>query len=473
VTISDSLALDLLTPQAMAQLEAQLVTDMARRETESRAWRKVARAEQLAPGSPGAADPRADWTFWLLLAGRFFGKTRSGAEWAIEKARTMPGSKGHLVAATSADATKVMLSHGVESVEGMSGILAVSPPDFRPHFEISKNLLRWPNGTVAEVFSAEEPNRLRGPQCHWGWADEIAAWEKEQGAWDQFLYGLRLGTHPQAVITTTPRPIAIVRAFLPARGSRAAGAHAAESVVTRGFSDANKGNVAPAVFETVLRKFEGTRLERQERYGEILEDAEGALWTGAQLDALRVRAAPALRRVVVAIDPAVSNNEGSDETGIIVAGVGPCRCKSNGHPVTEDHGFVIEDRSGKHSPDAWARAAIGAYRDHEADRIVAEINNGGALVEANLRTVDRNIPYTGVHAARGKRARAEPVAALYEQGKVHHVGGFAKLEDQMTTWEALGGQPSPDRLDALVWALSELMLLEESTTADLYQRVEW
>jgi phage terminase large subunit-like protein len=421
----------------------------AERTKRAKAWRKIARPEQLAPGTQGAADPRSDWTFWLLLAGRFFGKTRSGAEWAIEQARDRPHSHGALVAPTADDAIKVMLSAGREGLDGMSGILAVSPPDFRPIYEPSKRTITWPNGSVATLYSAEEPNRLRGPQHHWGWVDEIAAWEKEQEAWNQFLFGLRLGTRPQACITTTPRPIPIVKAFL--KNPRVA--------VTRGRSRDNAANVAPTVFAEILDKFEGTRLGRQELEGEILEDAEGALWTGDMIERLRVREAPPMRRTVVAIDPAVSTNEGSDETGIIVFGVAPCRCKSNGHPIEEMHGFVLADLSGKHSPDAWARKAIGAYREHEADRIVAEINNGGALVEANLRTVDRNVPYTGVHAAKAKRPRAEPVAALYEQGKVHHVGGYAKLEDQMCTWEAMTNQRSPDRMDALVWAVTETMLV--------------
>jgi phage terminase large subunit-like protein len=368
----------------------------------------------------------------------------------------MPNSHGALVAATSDDARKTMLSAGMESVTGMSGILAVSPPDFRPVYEPSKRMLTWPNGSVATLYTAEEPDRLRGPQHHWAWVDEIAAWANEQAAWDQLLFGLRLGRQPQAVITTTPRPIPIVRRIL-------ADKHA---VVTRGRSRDNSANVAPAIFDTILSRYEGTRIGRQELDGEVLEDAEGALWNGAQIERLRVRIHPALRRVVVAIDPAVSNNEGSDETGIVIAGVGECPCKG----TPELHGFVLEDRSGKHSPDEWARAAIGAYQDHSADRIVAEINNGGALVEMNLRTVDRNVAYLGVHAAQGKRTRAEPVAALYEQGKVHHVGSFAKLEDQLCTWEALSGQRSPDRLDAMVWALTELMLAGQETNAELMLR---
>ncbi len=413
-----------------------------------KAWRRIARPDQLAPGTLRAADIRDDWTFWLLLAGRGWGKTRVGAEWVCEMARANPGTHGALVAPTFPDAQKVMLSYGLEDQPDASGILAVSPLDFRPVYEMSRNRLVWPNGTVADLYTAEEPGRLRGPQHHWAWVDEIAAWEKEQAAWDQLLFGLRLGKHPRACITTTPKPIAIVRQIMvdPA------------TVTTRGRTLDNRANLAPAFFDSVVRKYEGTRLGRQELDGEILSDAEGALWSGDMIERLRIRDHPTLLRTVVAIDPAVSNNEGSDETGIVSVGIGKCRCKSNGHPVEEMHAFVLEDASGKFSPDAWARRAVKCYRDRHADRIVAEVNNGGALVEVNLRTVDPHIAYTAVHAAQAKRPRAEPVAALYEQGKVHHVGGFAKLEDQMTTWEALSGQRSPDRMDALVWALTELML---------------
>lgn len=421
-------------------------------------WRFWGRPEQFAPGSPGAAIDRTDWTYWLLLAGRGFGKTRTGAEWAIEKARELPGSHGALVAATSDDARKTMLSSGLEGITGASGILAVSPPDFRPSYEPSKRIVTWPNGSVATLYTAEEPDRLRGPQHHWAWVDEIAAWAKNAEAWDQLLFGLRLGAHPQACITTTPRPLPIVRQLLadPA------------TVVTRGKTYDNAANLAPAFFAAIVRKYEGTRLGRQELDGDLVEDAEGALWSASLLEALRVQVAPELRRIVVAIDPAVSNNEGSDETGIVVAGAGFCGCK--GKP--DLHGFVLEDVSGKHSPDAWARAAVSAYRAHRADRIVAEVNNGGALVEANLRTVERTVPYRAVHAAQGKRTRAEPIAALYEQGKVHHVGAFAKLEDQLCTWEPLGGGRSPDRLDALVWALTELLIDGTESTASLWARVD-
>src|SRR5581483_1846425 len=256
-------------------------------------WRFWGRPEQFAPGTLGAAISCVDWSFWLLLAGRGFGKTRAGAEFAIEKARALPGSHGALVAATADDARKTMVSAGLENSEGASGILAVSPPDFRPAYEPSKRMLSWPNGSRATLYSAEEPDRLRGPQHHWGWVDEIAAWEKEGEAFDQFLFGLRLGDHPQACITTTPRPIRIVRDLLTDP----------RTVITRGTTYDNRDNLAPSFLTKIAGKYEGTRLGRQELYAELLDDAPGALWSSAMIEALRVQVAPLrCERVVVAID---------------------------------------------------------------------------------------------------------------------------------------------------------------------------
>ena len=429
------------------------------------AWRFWGRSEQFAPGTPGAApvlrggadlperlrsgaplptEETADWTYWLLLAGRGFGKTRAGAEFAIEKARALPGSHGALVAATADDARKTMLSAGMEHIPEASGILAVSPSDFRPVYEASKRILTWPNGTVATLYSAEEPNRLRGPQHHWAWVDEMAVWQKEQAAWDELLFGLRLGTLPQACITTTPRPIKILRDIL----------RDPQTAVTRGPTYANQENLSPGFISKIVSKYEGTRLGRQELYAELLDDVPGALWQLCRIEELRVRAVPELRRIVVAIDPAVSSSETSDETGIVVAGVGPCSCRG----TEEYHGFILEDWSGKYTPNGWAEAAVSAYRTTRADRLIAEKNQGGQLVEANIRTVDQRVPLRLVHATQGKRTRAEPVAALYEQGRVHHVGEHARLEDQLCTWDPLSSAKSPDRLDALVWALTELML---------------
>lgn len=393
-------------------------------------WPAWARPEQLSP--PG------DWRTWLILSGRGWGKTRTAAEWSRQQVETRRCGRMALVAATAADARDVL-------VEGESGILAISPPWCRPLYEPSKRRLTWPNGAQATTYSADEPDRLRGPQHDGAWADELAAWKYPE-TWDMLMFGLRLGADPRAVVATTPRPTRIIRDLIAA----------STTVVTRGSTFDNRSNLAPAFLDQITRKYEGTRLGRQELYAEVLDDSPGALWKRDRIEELRRRAEPEFRRVVVAIDPAVSSSEDSDETGIVTVGVALCKCRGS----EELHGFVLDDLSGRHTPNAWAVAAVSAYRKRKADRIVAEVNNGGALVEVNLRTVDTTVSYRGVHAAQGKRTRAEPVAALYEQGKVHHVGMLAGLEDQMCTWDPLAGEKSPDRVDALVWGLTELMLEE-------------
>jgi phage terminase large subunit-like protein len=282
--------------------------------------------------------------------------------------------------------------------------------------------------------------------------DELAAFGYRDETWDNLLLGLRLAD-PRVLVTTTPKPVRLIRELL---GD-------AETAVVRGSTYENLENLAPLFARRILQKYEGTRTGRQEIYAELLEEAEGALWNRAQLEQCRVKQPPtAMDRVVIAIDPAVTSTEESDETGIIAAGVATCYCKKK----PELHGFVLGDVSGRYTPDEWATAAVDLMDHLEADRIVAEVNNGGDLVEFTLRTVRRMVPYTAVHASRGKRTRAEPVAALYEQGKIHHVGDCAELEDQLCGWEPLGDQPSPDRLDALVWAFTELMLSDERPVGD-------
>jgi predicted phage terminase large subunit-like protein len=384
-------------------------------------WEFWARPTQLAP--PGA------WRTWLILSGRGWGKTRAGAEWVRAQVESGRCERLALVGATSADTRDVL-------VEGESGILAISPPGRRPVYEPSKRRLTWPNGAMATLYSADEPDRLRGPQHDGAWADELAAW-RYADAWTQLQFGLRLGTDPRVVVTTTPRPTAIVREL----------ASATTTIVTRGTSYENRANLAPAFLDELRRRYEGTRIGRQEIFGDILDDNPGALFRREDIDRARVRQAPVLLRVVVAIDPAVSSNPNSDETGIVVAGLG-----------RDMHAYVIDDVSGRYTPSAWARRAIRAFVDHQADRIVAEVNQGGALVEANLRTVDPRIPYKAVRASRGKAIRAEPIAALYEQGRVHHVGALGALEDQMCAWDPTLNEGSPDRVDALVWAVTELLL---------------
>ena len=401
-------------------------------------WPAIARPNQLPP-------PGDWWQIWLLLAGRGFGKTRTLAEWVCEQVASGQASWIALVAATAADARDVL-------VEGESGILAVSPPWFRPVYEPSKRRLTWPNGAIARTYSAEEPDRLRGPQHDAAVCDELGSWSRPE-TWDMLQFGLRLGRNPRCLVATTPRPIKLIRELLAREGR--------DVVVTRGSTYENRANLAPGFFDQIIRKYEGTRLGRQELNAELLEDTPGALWSHGIIDAARQAAAPNLVRIVVAIDPAATSGEDADETGIVVVG------KDN-----QGHGYVLADASGKYQPIEWAKIAISAYRTHKADRIVAEVNNGGEMVENTLRMVDPNIPFTAVRASRGKVTRAEPVSALYEQGRMHHVGTFAQLEDQMTNFtsdfDRNAAGYSPDRLDALVWAATELMV-EQMKSYGIYE----
>jgi predicted phage terminase large subunit-like protein len=323
---------------------------------------------------------------------------------------------------------------------GVSGILKHLPPEcLMPGrgrgFNASASEITLYNGSKIMGFAATEPERLRGPQFHRAWCDELAAWFYPE-TFDQLMFGLRLGQNPQCVITTTPKPSPLVRGLLDRKGT----------VITRGSTFENEANLAPAALQQLKEKYGNTRMGRQELYAEVLDDTEGALWGYSMIESMRIpeERMPDLARIVVAIDPAVTNNEDSDETGIVVAGMG-----------VDGKYYVLEDASGKMSPDGWGRKAVDCYYKNQADRIVAEVNNGGDLVERLIRTIDNKVPYTPVHASRGKLVRAEPIAALYEQKKVHHVGTFPELEDQMTSFIG-GSKKSPDRLDALVWALTEL-----------------
>jgi phage terminase large subunit-like protein len=393
-------------------------------------WAAVARPNQLPP-------PGDWWQIWLLLAGRGFGKTRTLAEWVCDQAASGQASRIALVAATAADARDVL-------VEGESGILAVASPWCRPIYESSKRRLTWPTGAIATTFSAEEPERLRGPQHDAAICDELGSWSRPE-TWDMRQFGLRLGRKPRCLVATTPRPIRLIRELLSREGR--------DVVVTRGSTYENRPNLAPGFFEQVIRKYEGTRLGRQELNAELLEDTPGALWSHGIIDAARQAGAPHLVRIVVAIDPAATSGEDADETGIVVVGID-----------NQSHGYVLADASGKYQPIEWAKIAIAAYRAYRADRIVAETNNGGEMVAATLRMVDPNVPFKAVHASRGKVTRAEPVSALYEQGRMHHVGAFPQLEDQMTNFtsdfDRQSAGYSPDRVDALVWAVTDLMLAD-------------
>jgi phage terminase large subunit-like protein len=387
-------------------------------------WRYWARETQLPPDG--------DWQIWLILAGRGFGKTRTGAEWVRVQARTC--QYVNLIGATADDARDIM-------VEGESGILAICPQAERPLYKKNDRKLVWPSGATSLIFTADEPERLRGKQHEGLWADELAAWRYPE-SWDQAMLGLRLGTNPRAVVTTTPKPTPIIRELM----------SSSMTVVTRGSTYDNLENLAPPFIDKVIKKYEGTRLGRQELNAEILDDVEGALWKRAQIDALRVSHPPEMVRIVVSVDPAVTNTDDSDETGIIVAGVG-----------ADGHGYVLNDASLRGSPNEWATAAIAEYYKFRADRLIAEVNNGGDMVEFTIRTVDRSVAYKQIHASRGKQTRAEPVASLYEQGEAHHVGCFPVLEDQMCQWVP-GDPTSPDRVDATVWALTELLLPDEEQT---------
>lgn len=373
--------------------------------------------------------PTGNWQTWLIKAGRGFGKTRTGSETVRYWKENYPII--HLVGATSGDVRDIM-------VEGESGIMNISPNWDRPHYEPSKRRITWNNGAKAILFSADEPDRLRGPQCYKAWADELAAW-RYPDAWDQLQFGLRLGDNPQCVVTTTPRPTKIIKEL----------ASDKTTIITSGTSYENKENLAPAFFDKIIKKYEGTTLGRQELYAEILEDIEGALWKMSLIEKWRIVKTPEFKRIVVAIDPAVTSKQTSDETGIIAAGLG-----------YDDRGYILDDISDIYTPNAWAKNAIISYQKLQADCIVGERNNGGEMIETILRNLDQSIPYKDVWASRGKHKRAEPIQMLYEQGRISHIGNFPKLEEEMTTWTD-DCDWSPNRMDALVWALTELMIEEQ------------
>jgi phage terminase large subunit-like protein len=389
-------------------------------------WRSIARPEQLAPDG--------EWLSWMFLAGRGAGKTRSAAEWVIEQAKK-PNLRIALVGRTPADVRDVM-------VEGESGIMACAR-GMDIIYEPSKRKLTFPNGTIAMTYSAEVASQLRGPQHHYAWADEVSSWtdapkgDSIDTAWNNLMLGLRLGKSPRVVITTTPKPNRLTRDILGRKST----------VITRGSTYDNLSNLADSFREQVLASYEGTRLGRQELLGELLEDVEGALWSNKMLeDALFEDELPNMQRVVVAIDPSGGDGAGNDEQGIIVAGKG-----------VDGFYYVMADRSCKLSPSGWASRAVAAYHEFKADKIVAEKNFGGDMVSAVIKQVDKDASFKMVTASRGKVQRAEPIAALYEQGKVRHVKGLDDLEAQMTGWTPEDGT-SPDRLDAMVWALTELAL---------------
>jgi phage terminase large subunit-like protein len=406
-------------------------------------WPLWARADQL---PPEAAEDGAPWRVWLYMGGRGAGKTRAGAEWIRALATGNadfagpPARRIALVGETLADAREVM-------VEGESGILRVHPRGARPAWEPSRRRLVWESGAEAHVFSADDPEQLRGPQFEAAWCDELGKWRRAEAAWDMLQFGLRLGAQPRQMITTTPRPTRLLKKIV------------ADplTVVSRAATSANAHNLAPTFLSRVAARYGGTRLGRQELNGELLEDLPVALFPRARIEAARVapEAVPPLRRIVVAVDPPASSREGADACGIVAVGQG-----------ADERLYVLADESASRlSPLEWASRAIALYRRLEADRIVVEVNQGGEMARAVLSEVDASVPVTDVRATRGKVLRAEPVAALYEQGRVKHAGVFRALEDEMESFGAdgLSAGRSPDRLDALVWAVTALALSHDAT----------
>lgn len=386
---------------------------------------------------PEQRPPAGDWLTWLFLGGRGAGKTRAGAEWvrALALSET-PIARIALVGETFADVRETM-------VDGISGLLSVHPPGERPRWQAARRRLVWPNGVVAQAFSSEDPEALRGPQFGAAWADELAKWRHAEECWDMLQFGLRLGERPRQLVTTTPRPIPLIRRLL----------DAPDTMVTRAGTEANRLNLAPAFLAAVVGRYGGTRLGRQELDGDIVDDRLDALWSRAMIEASRVRAAPELVRIVVAVDPAVSAKRSADQCGIVAAGKG-----------RDGLGYVLADATiAAVKPELWAARALALYESLHADALVAEVNQGGDLVASVIAAVDPAVAVTPVRATRGKLLRAEPVAALYAQGRVRHVGSFPALEDEMCDFGADGltSGRSPDRLDALVWAITALRLTVE------------
>lgn len=403
-------------------------------------WPMWARPSQLRPRNPLTG--LDDWYVWLNLSGRGSGKTRTGAEtirqWVEEATEPL---RIALVGQTAADVRDVMLL-------GESGLLNISPPWNIPTYKGSSRSIQWPHGGhTATLFFGDSPDQLRGPQHHKAWVDELAKFRYPQETWDNLEFGLRLGRHPQALVTTTPRPIPIIKSML----------EDPQVHVTRGNSYENISNLASSFIKRVIRKYEGTRVGRQELHADVLLDMPGALWTYDMLEAVRVTQVPEMKRIVVAVDPAVTAHEESDETGIVVCGLG-----------VDGLGYVLRDVTDRYTANAWAQKVKEMYEEYRADRVVAEVNNGGDLVEVNVRTVDPKISYAAVHASRGKIARAEPVSSLYERRLIRHHGQFAQMEDEMTTFRPddvpnsadrrRNKQFSPNRLDAMVWGMTFLLL---------------
>jgi phage terminase large subunit-like protein len=419
-----------MTPTRYLRLKAKEGTKDCYSEKHDYSWFQNARHNQLPPAG--------NWRAWLILAGRGYGKTRAGAETVRSWIKSGRYRRIALLGKTICEARSVM-------VEGISGLLEIHPPLERPLFERTRQQLVWPNGTLATLYGADHFERLRGPQFDAVWIDELAKFRYPDEAWNQLMLALRLGTDPRCIVTTTPRPIPLIEKLLKSD----------DVVVTKGTTFENRDNLAPAFLDQIVKQFEGTRLGAQELYAQLLTEQQGALW---QRDLIRYQeppyestGLPNLLRIVIAIDPATTHHEESDETGIVIAG------------LSEDkYAYVLEDLSGRLSPGDWGQRVCEAYWRLKADRVVAEVNKGGDLVERILRSLDPTIPYKAVRATRGKYTRAEPIAALYEQGRIFHTHPFGLLETQLCTYVPGISTKSPDRLDALVWALTDLLLEGET-----------
>jgi phage terminase large subunit-like protein len=437
---------------AITEADLVLAAAMIRRrqaqQPQAKPWSAIARPSQLPPAG--------SWRFWLLMAGRGFGKTRSGAEYIREEVQAGRAAEVMLIAATTTDVRDIV-------VEGPSGIVKVCERiGWRVRYEPSKMRITFPNGAIARTRGADEPDRIRGPECDLAWWDEFGTWKYEE-SFTNADFGLRrlgpTGERARAVVTFTPKRTPLVRKLVAHPGSVVKGGHTLE----------NADNLDPATVQSLTERYGGTNMGRQELGGELLKDVEGAHWSTEMIEAGRITAhdVPPLRRIVVGVDPQGQTGIAS-ATGIVAAGVG----RPDGADV--DHGYVLADESGDFTPNGWAQAVLDLYRERKADRIVAEVNFGGQMVESTIRTVDANAPILMVSASRGKMVRAEPIAALYEQGRVHHVGGFPLLEDEMTGFDGTG--PSPNRMDALVWALTDVMPADDApavAAAGIAQRSRW
>ena len=378
---------------------------------------------------PNQLEPEGDHRYWLILAGRGFGKTRAGVEWVRSQIENGKSRRAIVIAPTASDCRDTV-------VDGPSGFLNVCPPWNRPLYEPSKRRLTWKSGAIVSLYSAEEPDRLRGVNCDLMLADELAAWTHST-TWDMAMFALRIGSNPRAMITTTPRPTRLIKNLV----------DNSSTAVTRGSTYDNKANLAPQFLDAILKKYDGTRMGRQEIYAEVLEDVEGAILTVEQLISLRVEKADDPQRIVVGVDPAISTGENADSTGIVVSSRG-----KNGHL------YALADRSCRLGPAGWARRVVDTFHEFKADLIVAEQNQGGLMVEHTIRSLDADVPIKLVHATRGKHVRAEPILAMFEQGKAHTMAGMDELESQLAAFtpEGYESDGSPDSADAFIWASTEL-----------------